>query len=134
MAKMSRKLVRDGVRMTNAVSKGEFYFELCEPKEFPKLLLKKLDEEVSELKRAIRAGDVDSTLDELGDLFSVMTKIADQFASANGAAIVESARHKTQARGGFDAGVVLVYDPKNKPAPRPLFKTTQLDRARKKVQ
>jgi predicted house-cleaning noncanonical NTP pyrophosphatase (MazG superfamily) len=99
------KLVREGIPRMLTEAGVEFGWRRARPDEIDALLMEKLREEVEELAAA---GPPESHLDELADVYEVLTAIAARRGMT--AEMLETARaNKARRRGGFEAGTVLEW-------------------------
>ena len=93
------KLVRDKIdQIINGNGKGEkAIIKILNEEEYKKELLKKLEEEMQELKNAIITGSCDDILEESADLLEVVRAINGNDISK----VLETMEIKKQKRGGF---------------------------------
>lgn len=123
-----RKLVRDMVRFIRPPDflTGQ-HFELAAPQEMKELLIKKLEEEVVELKMALQGEperlDKVEVSKEIVDVYEVLLKLMREYGFGYERHITHGAEEKRRLKGGFDAGVVLVT-PKRQKVMRTNFKKT----------
>ena len=103
MKKTFNKLARDNIPDLIR-KKGEICsFDVLEGTDLEKVLVQKLDEEVSELKEALNGG---GWQEEMADVFEVLFALIRHKGSSLSA--VESLRkEKLDERGGFEKGIYL---------------------------
>lgn len=100
------KLVRNKIPAIIRKDGGNPKFKILTPEEYRKELVRKINEESSELTAALKSGDKTRIIEESADLFQALFDMFSAYgipASEVGVKQIE----KREERGGFDGGVFL---------------------------
>jgi predicted house-cleaning noncanonical NTP pyrophosphatase (MazG superfamily) len=102
------KLVRDKIPEIIRASQGSDECErVLDIIEYKRLLVKKLEEEVNELREALASEKQSLIEDELADVYEVLVALGDTHRCRD---IIEVAQEKFSKRGGFYQGHILKVD------------------------
>lgn len=103
MRQTYEKLVRDGIPARLDAAGVRYEVRRATSEEMPALLIAKLQEEIGEL---LAATTDDEALEEIADVFEVLTALTSQH-GADETQTQSRRAAKREARGGFDEGIVL---------------------------
>lgn len=103
MEKVFNKLVRDNIPKIIIENHEVPITRILEDNEYKKELYKKLEEEVKEV---ITANSKEETIEELADVYEVISAIAKLYDS-NIEEVKETSKQKKLKRGGFDKKIYL---------------------------
>ena len=103
MEKVFNKLVRDNIPEIIIGNHEVPITRILEEDEYKKELYKKLEEEVKEV---ITANSKEETIEELADVYEVISSIA-KFYDSSIEQVKETAEQKKLKRGGFDKKIYL---------------------------